>query len=180
MILNLCHKFLKNAFSARQVLIECRFPTWQEKEGKGEREGKGAGGGTSFPHPTFPSPGAMEGHQTPCAPGCRSLGTLGPAQQRFCQRIGTLPDLSCSLQLFHLPKNLSVEGSAKEGSPESVSSISSLRRSSALCFYPCGVHRSLLMFVALFQELLSIIQTQREEIGKQPGSGCASTSRCLE
>lgn len=156
------------------------FPLGKKKKGK--ESGKGRAWVEAHPSltPHFLPPGPWRGIRQPVPPGCRSLGTLGPAQQRFCQRIGTLPDLSCSLQLFHLPKNLSVEGSAKEGSPESVSSISSLWRSSALWFYPCGVHRSLLMFVALFQELLSIIQTQREEIGKQPGSGCASTSRCLE
>lgn len=75
------------------------------------------------------------------------------------------------------------QGKCWRGKPQLMSFISPLWQSSALSFslfLPHSVHWSLPMFTALlFQVLLSTMQTQWEKIGKQPGSGCISTSHCL-
>lgn len=58
----------------------------------------------TLPSPPFPQEkvrGAMETH--PFARGrCRSRGCWA-LPKRFCQRMGAVSSLSCSLQLFHVP-----------------------------------------------------------------------------
>lgn len=83
------------------------------------------------------------------SPGCHPVPwllpprTLGPVKETFYQHIGAVPNISCSLQLFHIPSNVSVKESAEKGSPRLTSFISPLWQSSALSFsrfLPHGMH----------------------------------------